>query len=51
MTVISKDVSKALVLDGLHPPTKKHYVPDQSPLEVVGETTVMQFSLKDKQCT
>ena len=40
VTVISKDASKALGLDALQPPTKKLYGPDQSPLEVVGETTV-----------
>ena len=40
VTVISKDASKALELDALQPPTKKLYGPDQSPFEVVGETTV-----------
>ena len=50
VTVISEDVSKTLGLEALQPPTKKLYGPDQSPLEVVGETTV-RFAYRDKQCT
>ena len=50
VTVISKDVSKALGLDALQPPTKDLYRPDQSPLEVVGETTG-RLAYQDKQCT
>ena len=50
VTVISKDVSKALGLDALQPPTNWLYGPDQSPLEVVGETTV-RLAYRDKQCT
>ena len=50
VTVISKDASKALGLDALQPPTKKLYGPDQSPLEVVGETTV-RLAYREKQCT
>ena len=49
VTVISKDVSKALGLDALQPPTKNLYGPDQSPLEVVGETPV-RLAYRDKQC-
>ena len=49
VTVISKDVSKALGLDALQPPTKNLYGPDQSPFEVVGETTV-RLAYTDKQC-
>ena len=50
VTVISEDVSKALGLEALQPPTKKLYGPDQSPLEVLGETTV-RLAYRDKQCT
>ena len=50
VTVISEDVSKALGLEALQPPTKKLYGPDQSPLEVLGETTV-RLAYQDKQCT
>ena len=47
MTVISKYVSKALGMDALQPPTKKLYGPDQSLLEVVGETTVRLALLQE----
>ena len=50
VTVISKDVSKALGLDALQPPIKNLYGPDQSPFEVVGETPV-RLAYRDKQCT